>query len=160
TGGSSPLRVAVGDLNADGKADVAVANEASSTVGVLLNNGNGTFGSAQILTSGSNDHGGALAGLNGGGLPDLSTANLSTNTGATWLNTTLVVRLELQNSSGSIVAAGVPAANLAAVINNFVAPTTGVYYARVFGAGSTNYNLVVTRDAAFDTESNDTFATA
>src|SRR5206468_12490458 len=35
--GTSPLSVTVGDLNGDGKLDLAVANEVSSTVSVLLN---------------------------------------------------------------------------------------------------------------------------
>src|SRR2546428_447945 len=39
--GSSPSSVAIGDLNGDGKPDLAVAN--LTTVSVLLGNGNGTF---------------------------------------------------------------------------------------------------------------------
>src|SRR5258708_6218366 len=44
--GSSPFRVALGDLNGDGKPDIAVANIFSDTVSVLLNQGNGTFAGA------------------------------------------------------------------------------------------------------------------
>ena len=39
----SRLRVAVADVNGDGKPDLVVANYGSDTVSVLLNNGNGTF---------------------------------------------------------------------------------------------------------------------
>src|SRR5262249_3375462 len=53
------------------------------------------------------------------------------------------------------------ATNLDEVINNFVAPTTGTYYVRVAGAGQMDagkdYNLVVTRNADFDTEPHDRF---
>ena len=36
--GSSPLSVAVGDFNGDGKPDLAVANYGSASVSVLMNN--------------------------------------------------------------------------------------------------------------------------
>ena len=41
--GNGPVSVAVGDFNGDGTPDVAVANEGSNTVSVLLGNGDGTF---------------------------------------------------------------------------------------------------------------------
>ena len=44
--GSVSLSVAVGDFNADGKPDLAVANEGSDNISVLLGNGNGTFQTA------------------------------------------------------------------------------------------------------------------
>src|SRR5437867_3249942 len=42
--GDGPASVAIGDLNGDGKPDLAVANHSSLTVSVLLGNGNGSFG--------------------------------------------------------------------------------------------------------------------
>src|SRR5439155_23776146 len=41
--GMTPNSVAVGDFNGDSKLDLAVANVGSSTVSVLLGNGDGTF---------------------------------------------------------------------------------------------------------------------
>ena len=41
--GSGPDSIAVGDLNGDGKPDLAVANGASNSISILLGNGNGTF---------------------------------------------------------------------------------------------------------------------
>jgi hypothetical protein len=41
--GIYPKSVTLGDVNGDGKPDLAVANFSSNTVGVLLGNGNGTF---------------------------------------------------------------------------------------------------------------------
>ena len=43
TGVEPRTSVAAGDLNGDGKPDLAVANLGNNTVSVLLNNGNGTF---------------------------------------------------------------------------------------------------------------------
>jgi hypothetical protein len=68
------------------------------------------------------------------------------------------LHLELRNGSDVVLATGAGAANLTAVINNFTAPTTGTYYIFVTGAGP--YGVVVTRDAAFDTEASDDFTSA
>jgi len=65
----------------------------------------------------------------------------------------------LYDGSGTLRATGTAAYNLSSVIRDFVAPAAGLYYARVTGV-SVNYSLVVTKDAAFDTESNDSVATA
>src|SRR5438552_1926460 len=44
--GSNPFSVAAADFNSDGFADIAAVNYGSGTVSILLNSGNGTFGSA------------------------------------------------------------------------------------------------------------------
>src|SRR5712691_4545934 len=51
--GTSPNAVTVGDLNGDGKLDLAVANGFSANVSVLLGNGNGTFQAAANYPAGS-----------------------------------------------------------------------------------------------------------
>jgi hypothetical protein len=48
TVGSKPLTVVAGDFNGDGKPDLAVANSKSSSISILLGNGDGTF-QAQIV---------------------------------------------------------------------------------------------------------------
>jgi hypothetical protein len=67
----------------------------------------------------------------------------------------------LLNCNGAVIATGVSGAtNVDSVISNFVAPASGVYYARVTSPASVPYDLVVTRNATFDTEDNNTVATA
>jgi FG-GAP repeat len=44
--GAGPVSVAVGDVNGDGKPDLAVANQDDGTVSVLISQGNGTFAAA------------------------------------------------------------------------------------------------------------------
>jgi hypothetical protein len=67
--------------------------------------------------------------------------------------------LALQDAAGRVVATGVGGAtNVDQVIANFTA-AAGTYYAVVSG-GPADYNLVVARNAAFDTEPNNTPGTA
>jgi len=42
--GSSPLSVAIGDVNGDGKADIITTNYSSNNISILPGNGDGTFG--------------------------------------------------------------------------------------------------------------------
>ncbi len=78
SGAVSAWSVAVGDVNNDGIPDLVVANQgtcatcATSAVGVLLGNGNGTFKPAVIYTSGpAESFSVAIGDLNGDGHPDL-----------------------------------------------------------------------------------------
>ena len=41
--GKSPFAIAAGDFNADGRADLAIANAGDNTISILLGNGDGTF---------------------------------------------------------------------------------------------------------------------
>ena len=49
-----PYSVTLADFNADGKLDLAVANDSDQTVSVLLNKGNGTFQRALNYLAGNN----------------------------------------------------------------------------------------------------------
>ncbi len=69
--------------------------------------------------------------------------------------------LKLYNAVGSLVASSGPGVtNFDRLIADFVAPASGTYYAYVSNSSSVPYSLVVTRNAEFDTEPNDTTATA
>ena len=67
--------VAMADLNGDGHPDLVVANSDSNSVGVLLNNGDGTFQAAVSYSSGEYSADSvSIADLNGDGHPDLVVA--------------------------------------------------------------------------------------
>ncbi len=66
--------------------------------------------------------------------------------------------LELQNASGTVLATGaMGVTNVDRVVADFETPATGTYYVRVSGS-SGDYSLVLTRNAAFDAEPNDSLS--
>ena len=73
TGGLAPLDVAIGDLNQDGKPDLAVATSGASGVMVFFQGATaGTFPTALTLSLGGDPRAVAIADLNGDGRPDLA----------------------------------------------------------------------------------------
>ena len=78
--GSAPNSVAVADLNGDGKPDLVVANAGDNTVGVLPNNGDGTFAPQVTYATGSIPSSVAMADVNGDGKTDLVVANFGDDT--------------------------------------------------------------------------------
>ena len=72
--------VAIGDLNGDGKPDLAVANGGSpfiaGEVAVLLGTGTGSFGAPSYFTAGPRPLSVAISDLNGDSFLDLATANV------------------------------------------------------------------------------------
>ena len=89
TGGVDSWSLAVGDFNGDGKLDVAVANyyadttDQSSSVSVLLGNGDGTFQTPVTYTlSGLYNPSIAVGDFNGDGKLDLAVSNECQSTGS------------------------------------------------------------------------------
>ena len=70
--GMSPTAIAVGDFNGDGKIDIAVANNGSGDVSILLGNGDGTFQPAVNFTAGNSPKAIAVGDFNGDGELDLA----------------------------------------------------------------------------------------
>jgi hypothetical protein len=69
-----------GDLNGDGKVDLAAGNELDSTVSVFLNSGTGTFTRvAPVFPTGAYPTGGAIADFNRDGRLDVVTADYHGN---------------------------------------------------------------------------------
>src|SRR5947209_5364783 len=102
TVGTAPQSVAVGDFNGDGRPDLAVANGGTSTVSILLGNGNGTFTQAagSTIAVGTTPRWLAAGDFNGDGTPDLAVANEGSNT----------VSILLGSGNGTFTASGSPIA--------------------------------------------------
>jgi hypothetical protein len=79
---SSPIGIAVADVNGDGKLDLLTANQ-GNTAGVLLGTGTGAFGAVTTYSTGNNSFPSALAvaDVNGDGRLDLLTANAGAGAG-------------------------------------------------------------------------------
>jgi hypothetical protein len=121
TTGSYPLTVAIGDLDGDGKPDLAVANSGENTVSVLRNTAisgsitSGSFAAKVDFATGSGPYSVAIGDLDGDGKPDLAVTNYSDNTVSVLRNTA---------TSGSI--------------------TTGSFASKVdFATGSTPYSVAI-----------------
>src|SRR5262249_43232725 len=67
----------------------------------------------------------------------------------------------LRAALGTVLAQGsAGAGNVQTALRDFVAPSAGDYFVRVFAPAPTDYTLVVTRGATFETEPNNDAATA
>src|SRR5262249_39331272 len=87
--------IAVGDLNGDGKLDLAVPSFDLSTIAPMLGRGDGTFGPYLQYLTGNGPGSVAIADLNGDGRLDLVTANA----GHSLDGHTVSVLLRLSNGS-------------------------------------------------------------
>ena len=71
--GEGPIAVTTADFNGDGKLDLAVANNLSSNVTILLGNGDGTFAANEpTFPVGSDAFAIVAADFNGDGKQDLA----------------------------------------------------------------------------------------
>jgi len=76
--GGEPIAIAVADFNGDSDPDLAVANDGSGDVSVLLGGAGASFGAATTFDVGSRARSVAVADFNGDADPDLAVANLTT----------------------------------------------------------------------------------
>ncbi|MCB2379780.1 FG-GAP-like repeat-containing protein, partial [Hymenobacter sp. BT635] len=81
-GGVQTQGVTLGDVNADGRLDIVTANNGNNTIGVLLNQGAGIFGTVLSYATGTNTapRNVALSDVNGDGVLDAVTGNSGTAT--------------------------------------------------------------------------------
>ncbi|MDP2342491.1 MAG: FG-GAP-like repeat-containing protein [Deltaproteobacteria bacterium] len=110
--GLSPVAIAVGDLNGDGKLDLAVANNGSNSASVLLNTtGTGaaaaTFSSSIDIPTGSTPRGVAIAELTGDGRLDVVVTNEASDNLTVLSSTSVSVCADPPPGSGSNGQSGV-----------------------------------------------------
>ena len=92
TTGSYPIGIAIGDIDGDGKPDLAVTNAGSNTVSIYMNTStsgsitSGSFATNVDFTTGSNPYSVAIGDIDGDGKPDLVVANYSSNTVSVYRN--------------------------------------------------------------------------
>src|SRR5262249_34578616 len=77
---AAPIYVAIGDISADGKPDLATANFTKNTVSVWLGNGDGSFGGRVDIIAGYAPHFVAMHHLDGDANVDLVAVNQNSNT--------------------------------------------------------------------------------
>jgi len=85
TTGTAPYSVAIGDLDGDNKADLAVVNRESPSLSVFINDGGGTFAAKVDYTTGDYPNLVAIGDLNGDGAADLALVSDS-NTLSVFIN--------------------------------------------------------------------------
>ncbi|MEG5213399.1 FG-GAP-like repeat-containing protein, partial [Microcoleus sp. ARI1-A5] len=105
--GTSPVSVSIGDINGDGKPDVAVVNRNNNSVSILLNTAAtgataASFATQPVFTTGPNPLSGSLDDFNGDGKLDLALAIRFSNAASVLLNTT---------ATGATTASFAPLAN-------------------------------------------------
>jgi type II secretory pathway component GspD/PulD (secretin) len=83
-----PVAMVTNDFNSDGKPDLAIVNETTNNVTILLGNGDGTFTEAtgSPISVGNKPVALASSDLNGDAKPDLAIANQADNTVSVLLN--------------------------------------------------------------------------
>jgi len=104
--GSNIRNLAIGDLNADGKLDIACLNRTAGTVSILINAstvGTITFNTpvAYLVSSGPGGSGIAIGDLNKDGKPDIAVA-----TGITTASDSIAVLQNLNTTSGAAFTSG------------------------------------------------------
>jgi hypothetical protein len=124
TVGKGPVAIAAGDLNADGRTDLAVVNQVDNSVSVLLNNGDATFTAApnSPLTTGTTPTGLTIADFNQDGIIDIAVTNDAVNSVSVFLG----LGLGLFAPAFELPAGANPSAILSASLSGATSPDVAI----------------------------------
>lgn len=89
TTGAGPFSIAIGDLDGDGRPEIAVANNGSLSMSILRNTstvGSISFASKVDFAAGDHPYSIAIGDVNGDGKPDLAVSNYVSNTVSVFRN--------------------------------------------------------------------------
>ena len=160
TTGTAPRHASLGDIDGDGKLDLAVTNGSSSSVSIFRNTStSGSITSSSLatkvdVTTGGGPYGVAIADLDGDSKPDLSVAAFSTSKVSVLHNiTSLIVTLaphrhETDGLRNANVSATFSQALAAGTASNFVVygSFTGKHAGAYGGGGTTTLTFDPTTD--------------
>ncbi|MFT3684022.1 MAG: FG-GAP-like repeat-containing protein [Phycisphaerales bacterium] len=149
--GTNASGVTIADLNGDGLPDLAVANEGSGTISVLLGLGNGLFGTATNSPAPPAPGATASGDFNGDGRADVAATSRANGTLSVLLNTSPGAPLPVftQHPIGQVVPAGTSvslttSANFGATTPNYHWRRNGVPLSNggsIFGATSATLTI-------------------